>query len=363
MGLDDFPANWGVAVQHNTDELTFRLKTWLGCFVVSTNVAACLSLPPPMCSVAYLMPGIRNRIRSELPDNFLAVLEIQAYSTRAASILYSQPNNPTQRSFIELLESDLDAVEARIPSPVSPTLQVGILTARLRLYSLPLLSRASSRTIDGYPDTLSNAVWYKGFHTAMQLATVFADSNQPDGVNEAGSADDILSMHSPKYYFHALVMAGMYFINLLVIDKNISVPDKLLAHNHIKKVYEMLMTQSNEDRDEASRAAKAIDFLSRHVELQDTSLDLRESTREKRPLTIIGSGMRMAGEVRSKLGNFELPAECEPEPELAPTNADMSMFQDGTELPLWGDTLFQWNSWLAGMDTMNTISKTPETNI
>lgn len=37
MGLDGSPANWGVAIQPTTDELTCRLKTWLGCFAVSTK--------------------------------------------------------------------------------------------------------------------------------------------------------------------------------------------------------------------------------------------------------------------------------------------------------------------------------------
>lgn len=311
-----------------------------------------------MGSVAHLMPGIRNRIRSSLPDKFVAQLDIQAYSIRAISVLNSQTSHLTQGTFIELLQSDLDAVEARMPSPISPILQVGILAARLRLCSLPLLSRTSPRAIEGYSDTVSKAFWYKGFHMAIQLTTVFADVVQPDRMNEVYTAYERINAFSPKHYFQDFVMAGMYFINLLIIDKKISAADKLLAQNHIKKVYETLMAQSNEDRDEASRAAKAIDFLSRHVEVQSASLDLQESTTEKWPLNIINSGMRIAGQVRSKIGGSGRPPESELPPAGIP---ELPVVQDGTRLPLWEDDPFEWSTWLAGMDNITTMFQTPAT--
>lgn len=311
-----------------------------------------------MGSVAHLMPPIRNRIKISLPDEFLARLEIQAYSTRAASMLNSQASHPAQRSFIEILDSDLDATEARMPCPISRSLQVGFLAARLRLYSVPLLFRASPRVSENNSDIFSKAIWYKGFHIAIQLATAFEEWIRPGRRDGVESTDESVKVHFPKYYFHALVTAGMYFINLLVIDTNISTPDKLLARNHIKKVFEMLMAQSTEDRDEASRAAEAIDFLSRHIESQSASLDLRESMDGKRPFNVIGSGMKMAGHARNKLRGSEQPNISKISPAGAP---ELPALQDLAELPLWGDDLFEWNSWLAGMDNSTTMFQVPAT--
>lgn len=311
-----------------------------------------------MTSVAPLMPGVRDNIKSGLPDEFVVLLDIQAYATRAASLLNNQLSHTAQRSFIQILDTDLDAVEARMPSRISASLQIGILAARLRLYSLPLLSRTSRKTTDDGSDALSKAIWYKGFHIAMQLANTFAGWTQSCHEDNNDSTGEKFSIYFPKQYFHALVMAGMYFINLLVIDTNISTPDKLLARNHIKKVYETIMALSREERDEASRAGKAIDFLSRHIEAQSASLELRQSTDGNRPLNIINSGMRMTRHFRSKLRGSEEPHASQVSPASVP---ELPVFEDFTELPPWGNDLFEWNTWFAGMDNMTTISQTPVT--
>lgn len=320
------------------------------------SLAACLSLPPPMASVAPLMPRVRDSTRSSLPGHFLALLEVQAHSIRAASLLNNQISNTAQRSFIELLDSDLDAVEARMPSGMSVSLQISVLAARLRLYSLPLLSQISPRTTDDCSDALSKAIWYKGFHVAMRLVNTFAEWTQSGRREDYDSTDEMLTIHFPKQYFYALVMAGMYFINLLVIDTNISASDKLLAQNHIKQAYETITAQSTEDRDEASRAGKAIDFLSRHIEAQSGSLELGQSTHGSRPLNIINSGMRMAGQFRSKLhgsGEPDTPAN------LPAGVSELPAFEDFTGMPPWGDDLFEWNTWFAGTDDMSTLFQMP----
>lgn len=305
-----------------------------------------------MASVASLMPGVRDSTRGSLPVDFLALLEVQAHSIRAASLLSNQINNMAQRSFIELLDSDLDAVEAHMPKCMPASLQISILAARLRLYSLPLLSRTPQKTTDDCSDALSKAIWYKGFHIAMRLVHTFAGWTQPGREEDCDSKYEIFNIHFPKQYFYALVMAGMYFINLLVIDTNISDPDKVLAQNHIKQAYETINAQSTEERDEASRAGKAIDFLSRHVKAQSESRELRQSPHGNRSLDIINSGMRMAGQLRSKLrrsGEWNVP-------ENSPAgDSEFPVVEDLTELPAWGADLFEWNTWFAGMDDMTTM--------
>ncbi|KAJ5877956.1 hypothetical protein N7455_001421 [Penicillium solitum] len=305
-----------------------------------------------MASVASLMPGVRDSTRGSLPDDFLALLEVQAHSIRAACVLSNQINNTAQRSFIELLDNDLDAVEAHRSRCISASLQISILAARLRLYSLPLLSRTSQKTTDDCSDALSKAIWYKGFHIAMRIVHTFAERTQPGREEDCGSTDEMLNIHFPKQYFYALVMAGMYFINLLVIDTNISESYKVLAQNHIKQAYETIGAQSTEERDEASRAAKAIDFLSRHAEAQSGSLELRQPTHGNRSLNIINNGMRMAGQFRSKLrgsGEWDVP-------ENSPDGvSELPVLEDLTELPPWGADLFEWNTWFAGVDDMTAM--------
>lgn len=310
-----------------------------------------------MASVASLMPRVRDSIRSSLPDDFLTLLEIQAYSIRATSLLNDQVSSTAQRSFIELLDSDLDAVEGRMPRGIYASLRISIAAARLRLYSLPLLSRTSHKTTNDSPDALTKAMWYKGFHVAMQLVDTFSGWTQSSHEANRESTTESFVTHFPKQYLSALVMAGMYFINLLVIDTNISTHDKLLARNHIKKAYETLTAQSTKERDEPYRAGKAIEFLSRHIEAQGVCLELRQPGEGNRPLSIINSGMRMVSHFRSQLGSQEsnVPAD------LPAGVSGLPMLEDFTDLPPFGDDLFEWNSWFAGMDNISTLFQMPTT--
>lgn len=305
-----------------------------------------------MASVASLMPRVRDSIRSSFPDDFLALLEIQAYSIRAASLLNDHVSNTTQRSFIELLDSDLDAVEGRMPRRIYASLQISILAARLRLYSLPLLSRNSLKTTSDCPGALTKAIWYKGLHVAMQLVDTFAGWTQLPRGDHRDSTVELLIIHFPKQYLSAVVMAGMYFINLLVIDTNVSTEDKLLVRNYIKKAYETITAQSTEERDEPYRAGKAIEFLSRHIEAQGVALELRQPGDGNRPLNIINNGMRMVGHFRSKLRSSQESNLPEDFPVGSPR---LPVLEDFTDLPALGDDLFEWNSWFAGMDNMATF--------
>lgn len=309
---------------------------------ISSSLAAALALPPPMGSMAEMMPRIRARVQSILPDEFLIHLDIQGYATRAAALLRNQLAGPFQKSLVELLERDLAAIEARIPNPSHPKVQLSILAARLRLCAFPMLSQMSSEAEMGV-DTLSKAIWYMGFHTAIQITNIFADSPSSEDKIYADAARNLVMIYFPKYYFHILVMAGMYFINNLAIDRNISTNDKLLAQNHIKKIYETLTHWSREPRDEAARVARVIDLLSRHVQTHYLSSELQQTSQETPPMSIITTGMRMAGKLRS---NLSAPSS-QPSSKSPPAwVSDLPEFLGGIEPSLFENALLEWNTWL-----------------
>lgn len=308
-----------------------------------------------MGSVAHMVPGICTRVRSGLSDEFLIQLEIQSHATRCATLLDNQAATPLQGSLIELLERDLAAVETRIPSPVHPRIEIGILAARLRLFALPMLSQMSPEAQNQGSDTLSKAMWYKGLRTAIQLTNIFADSALSGRADPVGRPDETINIYHPKHYFYTLVMAGMYFTNILAIDHDIPTNDRHLARNHIKKVYEMLVNWSRKDRDEAARAARVIDLLSRHVDAKGPSPDLYETCNATPSFNIITNGMRMAGKLRNKQPAFG----PQPRSESSPTLSEFPAFPGGIEPTLWGDDLLEWNAWLANMDGIMTMSQDP----
>lgn len=306
-----------------------------------------------MGSVAYMVPGIRDRVRPSLSDEFMAQLEIQSYATRAAVILSNQNINGLQSSLTEILESDLDAVEARVPSTAHLRVHIEILASRLRLCAVPMLCRRLSAEELGQ-DTLSRAIWYKGFHTSMKLVYLFADSVLPGG-NSPNGDQEAITIYYPKYYFYTLVMAGMYFINLLAIDDAISANNKLQAQNHIKKVYEILVYWSRESRDELSRAAAVIDLLSRHVDAQDPS-KLDEASNTMPTTNIIAKGMEMANRLRKRQSKAALPPRSHTS---SPHISDWPGFAGDLEQNFQGDDLLEWNTFFANMDGISSLFHTP----
>lgn len=289
----------------------------------------------------------RSRVQPSLSDEFLTFLDIQAYATRAASLIGKQSTASSQRSLIGLLERDLASIEARIRSP-SQRVRIGILAARLRLSAIPMISQFPSKADSMCSNTLSKAIWYTGFHTAIQIARIFAESSLLGDANPTNYSSATVTKYFPKHYFQILVMAGMYFINILAIDRHISTDDKILAQNHIKMVFQTLTRWSQEPRDEAGRAARVIDLLSRHIQSHDWSSELQEIPLETAPMSIITNGMRMAGMLRYRLpvpfvqSNTEPAASWESEPGL-PEFPEYSGH-------LLEDDLLEWNTWLANMD-------------
>ncbi|KAF9890458.1 hypothetical protein FE257_005863 [Aspergillus nanangensis] len=337
-------------------EESLRLKTWLGCFAVTTNLGAALALPPPMGMVAEMMPRIRSRVQSSLPEEFLIFLDIQDYATRAASMLRNHPATPLQRSLVELLERDLAAIEARISYPSHPRVQLWFLAARLRLCALPMLSQISSKIPNPILDTQSKAIWYMGFHAAIQITNIFAGSASSEEPNSADDSGKLVTIYYPKTYFQILVMASMYLINHLAIDRSISINDKLLAQNQIKKIYETLTHWSREPRDEAARVARVIDLLSRHVQTQDLSSELQQASHDETPpMSIITTGMRLAGKLRSKLpGPFSQPSS-----ESSPAwVSELPEFPGDIEPSLFEGDLLEWNTWLVNMDNIHPTANT-----
>ncbi|KAJ5260499.1 hypothetical protein N7478_012104 [Penicillium angulare] len=344
----DSQTNWPGSNPLLIDE-SLRQKTWLGCFSVSTEISAALALPPPMEMVSQCMPKIRHAVQSSLPKEFSTLLDIQEFATRAATLLNNPPAASAQRSLIELLERDLASIEARMPGQIHPKIKLGCLAARLRLYTLPLLSQLSLDPQNRKTGSMSKATWYMGFHTAIEIANIFGHSSNVSADIPANSTEPI-DVFFPKYYFQILIMAGMYLINVVAIDKEMSAEDKSLARNHIKKVYETLLCWSREPRDEAARVARVIDLLSRHVQGSDMSSEIQPTANTTPPTSMITSGMWMAGRLRSKLfSSFSQSAQ--PAPAWAP---ELSEFPTGLEPNLFEDDLLEWNTWLENLDSILT---------
>lgn len=243
-----------------------------------------------MIMVANREARVRQRLQGLVPEDFLSQSYFQRYSVRAANALYGLSSSPLQSSLIDVLDRDLaNTADQFLSSPVQ-MLRIDVLAAKLRLYALPLLSR--NRPDPNGSDTEIEAILFKGFHIALQLTDVITQAGiaQPDGK----------MLFYPKHYIRVLIMATMYIISFIALDRAVHARDKVLAQASIKKVYEALRGYSIAERDEADRAAAVIELLSRHAE-DAASADCFKET-DPNTTNIIDDGVKIARKIRRMKG-------------------------------------------------------------
>ena len=278
-------------------------------------------------------------------------------------MLSERSSSEHQLSLIGLLVRDLKALASRLPSTVAN--QIDLLAGELRLYSLPLLSRSITGS-NKASNPLSTAMWYKGFRVALQLVEVFSGSVQQGRLTSLATprdsptvGRDIITAFFPKHYFRVLVMAGMYLLNLLIVDREIAEQDEVMARSRIREVYEALRYWSQQDIDECDRAARMIELLLRHVE--DLRLCAQSDEETDNSRGIIAHGMKIARKIRSELqasaGQGVYGQLPESEYSLDPAAA-FAGSQLGS-VYLWGvDFPSDWESWLSDADPIVGLLET-----
>ena len=325
-----------------------------------SSLAADLGLPPPMSLVAHLEPLARQRLAGHVPESFLLRAEIQHCSIRAVTLLNNQPSSSLQNSLIDLLEQDLDKIGGRLPESTPPSVRVDLLATKLRLFAVSLLTRKSEE--EAAVDAISRAVWYKGFHVALQLVEIFYETVEQRKTSEAA-----VTSASPKHYFRILVTAGLYLLKIIAIDPDISSQDKILARNRIKQVHEILLKGSNSEIHEHARAAAMIALMSKHAEDQNSVPYFKEESTGVAP-SILVNGLEIHGNIRHLNATNVSPGK-EPDtsrdasdpPDAMPMMEGLS-FQDGWVPPLGDDWANAWDSWPLDADELMDVLRTQPDN-
>lgn len=352
-------------------------KSWLGCFVISTELvslnhlqtcetrsrllthlllrlAADHGFPPPMSSVAGRLPGIKSHMQSYFSDEFWARCELQEYSIQVSAILFGISPSQLQMSLLGLLERDLDSLGARVQNPLPQRYHIDFLAAKLRLCAIPLLA-FRSREMERSSNTEERAAWYRGFHAAVQLTGIYSsfrpqntppltDESSSHGIRKLGG----VAVYYPKHFFRVLCIAGMYLTKLLAIDQDLQPQERILARNKIKEVYETFLAWSNEELDEPFRTARMIRLLSRHAEDKISSAYFSDNSGDP-SATIVDDSLKIARTIRehtaaipSTLGLTMPPTDST----LQSLTANLLDSESHPRPSISENTLSEWNDWL-----------------
>ncbi|PKK51456.1 hypothetical protein CI102_4672 [Trichoderma harzianum] len=309
------------------DSLVY-FKTWLGCFVISTELATDHGFPPPMTSVAGRLPIIRLHMQQYFSDEFWARCELQEYSIRVSTMMSGTSPSQLQMSLLGLLERDLDSLGARIPNPLSQRYQIDFLAAKLRLCAVPLLA-LKSREMERRSSSQERAVWYRGFHAAVQLASIYSslrphdtpptDESSSHGIRKLERA----TVYYPKHLFRVLCIAGMYLTKFLAMAQDIEPQERTLARNKIKEVM--------------------IGLLSRHAEDKISSAYFSDTSGDPSP-TIVDDGVKIASKIRECIAVN--PSTRPTNPTLQSLNTNLVASESHSRPPISDNSLSDWNDWL-----------------
>lgn len=321
---------------------------------------------PPMTPTQQMKMDVVQHIGEDhLPADFLSQLEIQQYSARVAVVLNDQDVYPLRDSLLELLERDLVAVESKMPYPASLPIQIDLLATKLRLYAIPLLSRQNSSATTDY-GAYSRVSWYKGLNVAVKLSSIFAENLAQRNLlsfecppEKPAQAQQIITSFYPKHYFRILVMAGMYLVKLLAVDRDIAPQDKILARDHTTQVYTTLQHLSQRERDEFDRAARLIEMISHYTEDPSLLPNLKEDNDVKPNPSIIEDAVETAGKIRRLHGSVHTPQSSSESQPIGDPVAPEAALRDTTKLPL---DLFssEWDTWFGTGDTIDFFQYVPE---
>jgi hypothetical protein len=258
-----------------------------------------------MTLVAGRLAAVKSHIQSHFSDEFWARCELQQHSVRVFTTLREvSSSGQLQISLLSLLERDLDSLGADIKTRVSQRYHIDFLAARLRLCSIPSLT-SSSKEIGKAADTQEWATWYRGFHAAIQLVTVYTSLHSgftqlADGLlqNELQKCETE-TIHYPKRLFRTLCIAGMYLAKFLAVGRDVQPHERTLARNKIKEVYEGFLALSKEELDEHFRTARMIRLLSRHAEDKISSEFFSNDSGDP-SATVVDDSLRIAKRIRER---------------------------------------------------------------
>lgn len=259
-----------------------------------------------MSLVAGRLPIVKSHLQSHFSDEFWARCELQQHSMRVfTTLLGVHSSSQVQLSLLGLLERDLDLLGADIKTRVSQRYHIDFLAARLRLCSIPSLT-SSSKELGKTTNTQEWATWYRGFHAAIQLTTIYTSLRscfpQPP-TDELGSHElqkrEVETAHYPKHFFRVLCIAGMYLAKFLAVGRDIQPNERTLARNKIKEVYETFLAWSKEELDEPFRTARMIRLLSRHAEDKVSSEYFSNDSGDP-SATVVDDSLRIARKIRER---------------------------------------------------------------
>ncbi|KAL1608231.1 hypothetical protein SLS60_003170 [Paraconiothyrium brasiliense] len=308
---------------------------------------------------------IENFVRTyPMPPEFAYQVMVHHIMAKFTTIVLENTQETVSQSLVKLIDTELDSLKTRFPTPWSPRIEMAVLVAKLHLYTM---------TIIRMQDLTSREVLMKnGYSVALRIVYLSDQGLFHRSDDYPDLAAGPLLHTCPKNYFRALMLATVFLLRFFALNINASPEEQETAKNHVaiaQRYFRNGAIDPNNPTDEKARASIVIEVLSRQqpMDIDSTKLKIDDRMGASLVFDAITRGHELRN-IKTDVEERTSPRENGTDqqqsvPEMAPppailafndyaemTQADISAMND-FDLPLDFNTLPQdlWGDSMWGM--------------
>lgn len=212
---------------------------------------------------------IENFIRTyPIPPEFAYQVMVHHVMARFTTVVLENSQEAVSQSLVKLIDTELDSLKTRFPTPWSSRIEMAVLVAKLHLYTM---------TIIRMPNVTAREVIMKnGYSVALRIVYLsdkglchYSDDKYPEMTAAS------LQQTCPKHHFRALMLAAVFLLRYFALNINVSSDEQETARNHVAIAQRFFTAGAIDAKDERARAALVIEVVSRQQPMDIDSTKLK----------------------------------------------------------------------------------------
>ncbi|KAH9905137.1 hypothetical protein F4778DRAFT_728850 [Xylariomycetidae sp. FL2044] len=250
------PSIRGIGVATGSAEA--RIRTWLGCFCISTALGMHLGLPP-MVNTSSDLATIRQFLAENLlPPEFSLQVRLQVILAGFTNILLNDTNDIiVDSSVVQLLESELDTMKTSYPDGWTPLTDFYVLAVKLHVYALVV-----TRSRAGGPPR--DIMLKSALSAALRIVQMANARFQYDGLDTAQEFSQAQRQRMlPKNYYRSVAFATAFLLRFFTLNQHATADEQHLAANHVIMAHTIFRSIAVSEDDEYARVARLFETLGR----------------------------------------------------------------------------------------------------
>ncbi|KAG9255820.1 uncharacterized protein F5Z01DRAFT_680787 [Emericellopsis atlantica] len=303
--------------------ISARINTWLGCFLVTTSLSYHLGLPAPIDSELDLQTIEEFLQLHNVPTLFSSRVRIQLVVAKFSALLNRNTGESTTVSLIRLVDVELSALQPQgmLHGEKETRIELDILDAKLHIYALffAKASEGTSRHI-----MLANAL--SAAQRFIHLATLSWRTTDGGFVTAAAAQRERCL---PKNHYRGFAFATIILLKFFYGQQDVAYEERQGAARHIALAQDHFRGCSIDLEDEYSRTAKVFEALAQTSDGETG--DRKPRLTHRMGASIVYDAVTNASEVRGTEVGIQEEKILEPPPNEMQATAALN---DGQALDL-----------------------------